>query len=96
METIIGLILVFITAFLLGFFQREIKELRSKVLEFIKKSEEANKKKSFVTMGAYRPPQETKQTAQIITPKRPQRIEVEANQRTLAENGLIDRSVMPK
>lgn len=48
-----------------------------------------------VTMGAYNPASEYKQTVGIVQPKSPQLIEWEQNQRTMQEN-LIQKSVRPE
>jgi hypothetical protein len=77
----------------LGAVWREIYELRKHVSMLLDRAQP--KAKPGATLGAYSPAGEYKQSGGIVSPKSPQLIEWEANQRTMQEN-LIQQSVKPK
>lgn len=71
-----------IAGFVVGFEERELRELAKRLRKL---EEKPMPKTAGVTMGSYRPANETKQTSAVITPKTPQQLEYLANDRMRKE-----------
>ena len=88
------IIIGFEVGVLIGAQWREIWELR-RAVKFLQNRVQP-KAKPGVTPGAYLPPNETKQTPHVVTPKSPQRYEYDIHQQVLEENNLIERTLTPR
>lgn len=78
-ETVISL-LTFIVGVFGGVHHAKIKEI-AKNLSEVKKKVEVEPKKSFVSLPSYFPPHATKQTGQVVSPKTPEQLNREAQEK---------------
>ena len=90
MTDVVFLIIGCVIGGLIGYNFYLIDSLKKKLLE--KSKPEA---KSGVTLGSYRPPTQNNTSSAVVTPKSPQLMEWEANQKTASEN-LVDMSIKPR
>jgi len=82
------LILGIFIGFSIGYLHRELLALTRMVLDLEENQEkkpEPKPKTEGVTLGSYRPANETKQSSAVITPKTPQQLEYLANDRMRKE-----------
>lgn len=81
---------------LLGYSYRSVIVLKRKLEEIrVKLEEKKPEPKSYVNLGAYSPPSETRQSSAVVNPISPQKAEFLANEKTRREN-TIDRTLYPR